>query len=233
MCNTCASGYYNETSNFCGKKPDNCDNFNSGTKNCVKCDPNFYIHNNLFDCVRNTNPLCSTVDIESKNACNTCITDHIPVDSENEIICKRITPNCNTHNAEKICTACNSGYYLEDNNLCREMTSNCLSTSTGSPKDACTACNTGFHLSGSLGDIKCDSNLEKCLNYSVVPDGCSKCAEDFYLLNNNYCQSKIRHCKETDPDNITDPCKTCEDNYIPKGNPIITECIAEIKDCTS
>ena len=139
--------------------------------------------------------------------------------------------------ANKVCTNCITGYYINEENMC-SLTDNCASSEDG----ICMECINTYFLDLDNNCI----NVENCIH--SISGHCIECKDNFYFnRRNNTClpaEGYFEHCKTGYDDWICDDCKngfylnqsdsTCysnteKDNFykckrIEIGQDICTEC---------
>ena len=80
-----------------------------------------------------------------------------------------------------MCTTCDDGYYLSENNeTCHSCPYGCSSCASS---DSCTACNYDYILRGSKC-LSCSSIDPECSTCDESLTTCTKCSDKSYLFNN-------------------------------------------------
>ena len=150
------------------------------------------------------------------------------------------TNNCSEFDQNKNkCLVCNEGYFITEDNFCiqfpNEPINGCLHYSSTT---TCAECISGFYFkSGICTEIGTDESIDHCQEYNGKSNAvtCIKCADEYYLDNNN-CKERVKSktgaiadCATT---NITaDNCQACTSNFILTTDDL--ECVPRISNCIS
>lgn len=179
ICLNCASNYYLKDGT-CSPAIKNCVTYADDVRqNCTDCAYGFSLINNL--CVENSVLGCRT---EVSHVCKECYKPFKLANGNCEIA------NCKTYN-EYSCVACNCGYYLNTDGICKSAELGCVRYQRGH----CTDCLPDFKLKGN----SCE--MEGCLDLQGLR--CKAC-ESHYELVNGACQMK--NCASW-KDGLCDICK--------------------------
>ena len=173
--------------------------------------------------------LCSiTCDNNQKKDIETCT-------------CLNCPDNCSDceieNNGNTKCSACSSGYYL-DNNICLECENNCA---TCNSKAICKTCKSGYHITNSNTCISnCSDNQYMnqsgtCVNCSTISSNCTACNSAGMCTNcssgvliNGKCSSAISNCLRY---SATGTCAACNANYYLNGNSC--SAVTEVSNCSA
>ena len=209
-CLECKDDFYliKENSNFCKYKFSddfrNCAEINIFTGKCNSCKENFYLTSDDNKCIDTNSCKKSIFGI-----CILCDTGYFL--DKNDNLCKIITTefnNCKMSLNGKICSECNDGYFLSEDNICTKSP-NCAKVGNFSK---CIECSNGYFLS-KYGNI-CTME-EHCQIANSQFGICEFCDESFYIeLETRKCFSnkedeKFKFCVEVKYGN----CIMCDYEY--------------------
>ncbi|ELP84131.1 hypothetical protein EIN_139780 [Entamoeba invadens IP1] len=168
--------------------------------------------------------------------------------------CEKCNLNCETcYYNSTFCMSCRSGTFLSEHNCItnEDLRDICMQFV---PSGGCVKCVNGYYRNGlscDKCDVKCEScyNTQKCLtcnttNYmtinndckpqnlivgcqvEVTQNGCSKCEDSYFQINQNECDVCDTNCKTCSSKQM---CLTCDSSRV-LINSICTE-ISSILDC--
>ncbi|ELP91752.1 protein serine/threonine kinase, putative [Entamoeba invadens IP1] len=187
---------------------------------CVECENNYKLDNNKT-CVNITNDtLLSGCVLYSKSGCISCDIGYYLSNA----VCFQCSENCTScFESDRKCLTCKYGFYQGKDYTCLSSTKlieKCdkISQITG----GCYKCNDGYYRVG-MDCVECLSNCSICntkymcltcnsTNYKttsgkclpqnsiigcfseVTQNGCSKCQDGYYTINNNECEKCNDNC---------------------------------------
>lgn len=167
ICLNCASNYY-LNNGICKQAIKSCVSYSDDSKTtCTDCAYGFSLINNF--CVENSVLGCRN---EISHICKECYRPFQLANGNCEIT------NCKTYN-EYRCVACNCGYYLTPEGVCKIMEQGCVRYQRGQ----CTDCLPNFKLKGS----SCE--MEGCLD--LIGLHCKKCGHNYELVDGG---CKMKNC---------------------------------------
>ena len=184
-----------------------CTVCNEKSDSCLVCEVGYYPDEN-GGCSYTNNCLISL-----NGHCLECKNDFLLIgQNENLKICKYKyldnLSNCKNINLNNgICTLCNDGYYLTENDKkCIKNTDNCSEANFG----VCQKCIFGYYLD--KNDDKCkiaENDLSFC-KISLDGKKCDECFDDYYFTEDGKCVFS-NFCKERDNEN--NYCIKCIEGY--------------------
>ncbi|KAL7720566.1 Tyrosine kinase [Entamoeba marina] len=222
--------------NECIECGDNCKNCINGY--CIKCNDG-YVLQSENNCIKNTIP-SNCITLSYYETCQRCSDGYYL----NNNLCYECSNECTTCHNLTYCFSCNDGYMLNSNNECvdmSELNSNCKTAIPGS-SGGCAICNDGYYrdqtscyscitnctkCNNGESCLICESNYfllndaSKCISYDDLTNcetptqsGCTKCIDDTYYLNNQYCISCSDTTENCNTCNNNGECLTCQDDYV-------------------
>ena len=132
--------------------------------------------------------------------------------------------NCAECDDENICSKCNNGYFLE-NNQCKLSCDIKNCESCESPY-YCDKCKDGYEFNGYECKLKC--SISNCLECGY--NKCYQCNNGYYLNSYGYCNKcKINNCKNCNNYNNRETCYECDDGFQLNNNKCSNIC--DIENC--
>lgn len=195
----------------CGSNCATCLTNGGGKCDTDGCDSGYY-----YDI---TNEVC-TLCISNCGTCSTGTTcDSNGCDStfyrNDASTCTTCPSFCSTCVDSDGCTACQTGYYLDDSGNCQSCSvlSNCAACSSAT---TCTTCNDGYYkLTNDAGGVECTACIDGCAKCSAA-DSCDTCeSQRCYDITGPACRSDpsqdCETCLLNDDDTLT--CLTCPTGF--------------------
>lgn len=218
-CSQCATGYYPSSAGICiiSTVISNC-NVYSANYTCSACISGFWLQN-ATTCTQASATNCLT--FTSATACATCAFGYQLATSNSITSCTQIViANCALLNPSNqlICGTCNTGYYLNANNVCTPVTTtvaNCLYYASATQCQTCTA---GFFLSAD--QLTCSNAANTYIDpncatpFLTAVANCAQCSFG-YLMGSSGCTPCPLFnsgCGICDSSNATG-CLLCQNTY--------------------
>ena len=187
----CYKGFYLRNGR-CEKTVKNCIKFSDKTKQtCTDCEHGFSLFQNI--CVQNSILGCKE---EDNHVCRECYRPFRLVDGD----C--LIANCKTYNDYK-CVACECGFFLTPNGICKRMETGCVRYQRGQ----CTDCLPNFTLKGS------QCKIEGCVQLNDMK--CQKCDVDYELFNDGCVMKNCQNWKDG-------VCQICERGFNMKSGKCVS-----------
>lgn len=233
-CATCQAGLYRYTQTQCVNNVliANCINYDGSASSttCLACNSTHYLKTNgctIRDKSVNINNCLTTKG--DADTCATCMSGYQLTDDA--LACLPVIPFCQVYVASTvttnfhICSTCNPGYYLFNNNLTLSCVqgsiANCGTYVVGgsyATHNVCLWCNNGYYLSNGL--CVAHTNITNCATFSNYrANACVQCVQGFYPFDlTTLCvpTAGVANCLVLYPDGVT--CANCTAGYYPQGN---------------
>lgn len=122
--------------------------------------------------------------------------------------------NCKLYSGEGVCSQCQDGFYVENNQCKKHTTQNeCLNYATD--KNQCSECNAGFYLDLNKRCTSRENSLNdtNCEIYETDSDACKTCKKDWVLNSVGRCKEGIKDCETYSATIPTPECQQCRDTY--------------------
>lgn len=248
-CRTCEANYLRikaKNDNYkCFAKPDlNCLNFDESSQDisllsCQMCNYGYFFNKNQTEIGPLPLDYCISIPeianckdyknnpniVQADLTCAKC-TDKYYLDS-NLACTKRPRPSINKCLGYNIkadsCSACEDGYYINGDGLCKVFPEGIPGCSIYSDKKACVTCKTNKYLGNGICKDILDANaIEFCEFYN--PDvTCKDCLSGYYLKSPTKCLKGLaNNCKTFVDENV---CATCPTGYGLVSASNVTSCI--------
>ena len=178
----CNSGFYLKGTS-CVKTVKNCVKFSDAQRQvCTDCAQGYSLHENY--CVMNSVLGCKN---EVDHVCKECFKPFTLNNGNCEI------QHCKSYN-DFGCVACNCGYYLNKNGMCKVMEGGCIRYHRGE----CIDCLPAYTLKGN------ECQIEGCEDIQNLK--CTRCSEGYDLLNGGCSLKNCEFWKEG-------VCQKCKGGY--------------------
>ena len=166
-----------------------------------------------ISCSKLRNNICLLCEDNYENINGQCYANNCQID------------NCAKCDLKNICSKCNDGYLLE-NNQCK-ISCNIRNCETCQTPYYCDKCREGYEFNGYECKLKCSiSNCLQCNDYNR----CNQCNNGYYLNSNRYCNKcKTKNCKNCYINNNIETCYECENGFHLDDNQCSNIC--DIKNC--
>jgi len=241
MCNSCDSGYYQETTGvctFCGDQYCTSCNKSQNSYICNQCVDSYFLDSyNICRSCQLASDGCSVCSLNTttvKPVCLQCSSQNYNFNSSTNMCvpCSNLINNCSMCTLDTtnslICFICNQNFYLQTPQNCTQCQSNlCLTCSGFDSGKSCSLCMKGYYVnSQSLCDVctKAVPNCQFCNQLSPTANAtCNTCLPGFYLNQNNSCAACGTNCQ-----NCTNAtyCNNCFDNYYAQINSTGSYCLS-------
>ncbi|KAL4512338.1 hypothetical protein ABPG72_005340 [Tetrahymena utriculariae] len=179
LCSQCRQGFkYDSVNKICQKCSDiHCLNCDINIQQCQDCQFGYFYNKNINKCILD----CQNGQYYDsiKGQCIEC-----PI-------------KCKTCVNKDICSNCEKGFYIDQNNQCSQCSANCTSCSINS--ENCFSCKSGYQLISNQCKLSCDHSCLKCSGNGVSQClscnssrilylGRCVCKEGFIENGSPYCQ---------------------------------------------
>ena len=202
-CDVCLQPYYLTVDKKC-VKTNYCNEGVTGTDECERCIPNYYLSEDKYSCTVTQN--CKN-GYQNNGKCKICLEGYY--NNLNDGKCYSNNEDnqfkyCQT--ATDKCELCIKDYYLGEDNKC-SFTRNCSESNLGT----CTKCIPDYHLGK---DNKC-TNIQNCIKSDYKYE-CQECEEGFFVSMDQCVKEDIqgdtfKNCKIAFYNQ--NHCSKCRDNY--------------------
>ena len=236
-CETCYPPFAKkESEGKCEKKP-LCEIIGNDNK-CTDCIYYYYPKDGecksipIEDCMvgdENTCTQCNTAVsyLNSENKCSK-IPEHCTNFNKGEKKCKgcenHYYPNADGLKCESItidkclqatdantCTACDTGYYVNEQKTCTKMTDNCNVETFDHYNKKCKNCVDHYYLTKEFTCVSIP--IEKCLQASDDKT-CTQCEKGYFINKDNTCTKIPDHCEII----YNKQCTQCENHFYPNAD---------------
>ena len=256
---SCPTGYYKKEDNSCRPCGDGCSECESDTK-CTTCKESYF--KNGDNCEK-CDEKCATCS-GTKDNCQTCTSGYLPVYDRNSDLtdcakdmcpdgtykdggnsCYPCSENCTKCSSADECSACQSGYFYDDNK-CPKCSDSCQTCTDN--QDKCTKCAGGYKpvYDSDYAIIKCIKTSETCPDKTYDDNGssCSPChqscktctssgcatCEKGQFVNKNSGQCEACHSDCVECSGAADYCTACVDGkFVNNGK--CDECDTKCEKC--
>ena len=186
----------------------NCDEFEPGTNNCIRCNSKFYLNTGDNTCYEREQINCRTF-LENDDECESC-KDKFYLDMVDGNKCKSHddVEHCAFYNKyENVCEGCKSGYFLKDKK-CVLLENVDLKCQDYISQGKCKKCFEGYYLE--LNKCK-PGTISNCKIY-IDETQCEYCNHGYYLTDHKCVSySSEMNCEEYHE--RKDECLTCFPKY--------------------
>ena len=151
------------------------------------------------------------------------------------IKCKSCSIHCSTCTASNVCTACESGFYLDiaAKGCLRQEVDNCIEIDAAATKE-CKKCASGYWLKN---DHTCGkTSLAGCGTWQsdVATETCDTCSTNYWKKSDGTCVLKtFTGCKVWTDGGAEEACTTAADDYFKKSATELIACSTISANCTA
>ncbi|KAL4487641.1 hypothetical protein ABPG72_017430 [Tetrahymena utriculariae] len=202
-----------------------CSASNDASK-CTSCNDGYVLLGGRCQACQSPCQNCQT----DTNICTSCIKDYTLSGNTCQGTCDSTCKTCSKPLDSTQCNSCNSGFYLNGNNVgsCAQCPQFCTSCTSNS---SCQSCNDGYVLlSGN-----CQACQSPCQNCQTDTNICTSCIKG-YTLSGNTCQGTCDStCKTCSKPLDSTQCTSCNSGFYLNGNNVgsCTQCPQNCTSCTS